>query len=185
MASNEFNYASLLIKVQPGNEANVLAELAGIWNRIYPEKPLEFNWLEEMVKSQYEKERTQTQLFFFFAVLMLFLAVLGVFGLVVHATEQRVQEIGVRKVLGASVSSILHLFSADYLKLVAVALTIASPIAWFGMNSWLNDFAYKISLQWWMFLGAGLLTAIVAMATVSVRVIWAAQLNPVKSLRSE
>jgi len=185
LASNEFNYASLLVKVKPGNEAAVLNELTGIWNQFYPEKPLEFDWLDEMVKSQYETERIQAKLFFFFALLMLFLAVLGVFGLVVHATEQRIQEIGVRKVLGASIISILHLFSVDYLKLVGVALLVASPLAWYGMNSWLNDFAYKISLQWWMFIGAGIGAAIVALATVSVRVVWAARLNPAKSLRSE
>ncbi|WP_057937987.1 ABC transporter permease [Algoriphagus resistens] len=146
---------------------------------------MEFEWVDDMVKSQYEKEQAQAHLFTFFSVLMLFLAALGIFGLVVHATEQRVKEIGVRKVLGASAGSIVQLFSLDYIKLVVIALMIASPIAWYGMNLWLSGFAYKISLQWWMFVGAGLLAAILALSTVGVRVLWTARINPVNSLRSE
>lgn len=129
MVSNEFNYASVLIKVQEGREGDVLAGLNTLWNGFYSEKPMEFEWVDDMVKSQYEKEQAQAHLFTFFSVLMLFLAALGIFGLVVHATEQRVKEIGVRKVLGASAGSIVQLFSLDYIKLVVIALMIASPIA--------------------------------------------------------
>lgn len=185
MVSNEFNYASVLIKVQEGKEGGVLAGLNTLWNGFYSEKPIEFEWVDDMVKSQYEKEQTQAHLLTFFSVLMLFLAALGIFGLVVHATEQRVKEIGVRKILGASAGSIVQLFSLDYIKLVLIALMIASPIAWYGMNSWLSEFAYKISLQWWMFAGAGLLATTLALSTVSVRVLWTARINPVNSLRSE
>ncbi|EAZ82814.1 ABC transporter [Algoriphagus machipongonensis] len=185
MTGNEFNYASVLIKLQEGKEGQVLSGINTIWSEIYSEKPLKFEWVDELVNKQYEKEQTQAQLFTFFSVLMLILAALGVFGLVVHATEQRVKEIGVRKVLGASAGNIVQLFSMDYMKLVGIALIIASPIAWQGMNTWLDGFAYKISLQWWMFAGAGMVAAVLALITVIVRVLWTTRINPVNSLRSE
>ncbi|WP_084421122.1 ABC transporter permease [Algoriphagus vanfongensis] len=185
MANNDFNYASVLIKVQDGTESQVLDAVGMIWKEFYDVKPFKFEWVDELVNKQYDKEHRQAQLFTFFSGLMLFLASLGVFGLVVHATEQRVKEIGVRKVLGASGFSIVQLFSLDYLKLVLVSLLIASPIAWYLMNIWLLDFAYKISLQWWMFVGAGCLAGVLALATVSARVLWTAHINPVNSLRSE
>ena len=141
--------------------------------------------MDDLVKKQYDKEHRQAQLFTLFSGLMLFLASLGVFGLVVHATEQRVKEIGVRKVLGASSVSIVQMFSIDYIKLVLASLLIASPVAWYLINIWLLDFAYKISLQWWMFVGAGFLAGILALATVSARVLWTAHSNPINSLRSE
>ncbi len=185
MASNELNYASMLIKIQEGNEAAVIRDLTILWNRFYPEKPLEYDWLDELVRNQYEKEMMQAQLFSFFSILMLFLAALGIFGLVVHATEQRIKEIGVRRVLGASVGSIVGLFSVDYMKLVGIALLVASPLAWYGMNRWLEEFAYRISLQWWMLIGAGIIAALVALLTVIARVLWTAGINPVNSLRAD
>jgi putative ABC transport system permease protein len=185
MANNEFKYASVLIKVQDGTESQALDAVGAIWKEFYDAKPFKFEWVDDLVKKQYDKEHRQAQLFTIFSGLMLFLASLGVFGLVVHSTEQRVKEIGVRKVLGASAVSIVQMFSIDYLKLVLVSLLIASPIAWYLMNIWLLDFAYKISLQWWMFVGAGFLAGFLALATVSARVLWTAHSNPIHSLRSE
>ncbi|MCE7057448.1 ABC transporter permease [Algoriphagus sp. AGSA1] len=185
LRSNEMSYASLLIKVREGSEAGILRDLTRIWSQFYPEKPMEYNWLDELVNGQYEKEKMQAQLFSFFAVLMLFLAALGVFGLVVHTTEQRIKEIGVRKVLGASLGNILYLFTLDYMMLVAIGLLIASPLAWYGMNRWLEGFAYRISLQWWMFVGAGAIALAVTLFTVGVQVWRSASINPAHSLRSE
>tara|TARA_R110002020_G_scaffold290096_1_gene505544 strand:- start:59 stop:1861 length:1803 start_codon:yes stop_codon:yes gene_type:complete len=185
MANSGFTYASVLIKVKNGAESQVLEAVGAIWKEFYDVKPFKFEWVDDLVNKQYEKEHNQAQLFTIFSGLMLFLASLGVFGLVVHATEQRVKEIGVRKVLGASAVSIVQIFSIDYLKLVLVSLLIASPVAWYLMNIWLLDFAYKISLQWWMFAGAGFLACILALATVSARVLWTAHINPINSLRSE
>ncbi|WP_268036529.1 ABC transporter permease [Algoriphagus sp. PAP.12] len=185
MANNDFNYASVLIKFKEGTESQVLGAVGAIWKSFYDVKPFKFEWVDDLVKKQYDKEHRQAELFTFFSGLMLFLACLGVFGLVVHATEQRVKEIGVRKVLGASAVSIVQIFSWDYLKLLLVSLLIASPIAWYLMNHWLLDFAYKISLEWWMFAGAGFLAGSLALATVSVRVLWTAHINPIHSLRSE
>ena len=114
-----------------------------------------------------------------------FIACLGLFGLATFTAEQRTKEIGVRKVLGASVASVVALLSKDFLKLVGIAILIASPIAWYGMNRWLQDFAYKIDIEWWVFALAGLLAIGIALLTISFQSIKAALMNPVKSLRSE
>ncbi len=113
------------------------------------------------------------------------IACLGLFGLAAFTTHQRTKEIGVRKVLGASVTSIVALLSKDFLRLVLIAIMIASPIAWYAMSRWLQDFAYKIDIGWWVFVVAGALATLVAFATVSFQSIKAALMNPVKSLRTE
>ena len=120
-----------------------------------------------------------------FAGLCVFIACLGLFGLSAFTAEARTKEIGVRKVLGASVSSIVALLSKDFLKLVLIAILIASPIAWWAMNRWLQDFTYRISIEWWVFALAGLLAVGIALLTVSFQSVKAALMNPVKSLRSE
>ena len=120
-----------------------------------------------------------------FAGLTIFIACLGLFGLAAFTAEARTKEIGVRKVLGASVASILTLLSKDFLKLVLIAIVIASPIAWYIMTWWLQDFAYKITIEWWVFALAGLLAVGIALLTVSFQSVKAALMNPVKSLRSE
>jgi putative ABC transport system permease protein len=125
------------------------------------------------------------QLFSFFSILTMALAALGVFGLIVHTVQHRTKEIGVRKVLGAPVSSIVRLLSSDLLKLVIVAIVVAIPLAWYAMNIWLEDFAYRITINWWIFALAGLLAMIIAFLTISFQTVKAALANPVKSLRSE
>ena len=121
----------------------------------------------------------------YFAFIAIFICCLGLLGLVMFTAEQRIKEIGVRKVLGASVTSIIALLSKDFIKLVAVAILIASPLAWWAANNWLTGFAYRISISWWMFLLAGFLAMVIALATISVQAIKAAMGNPVKSLRTE
>ena len=120
-----------------------------------------------------------------FAGLAILVACIGLFGLATFTAEQRTKEIGVRKVLGASVVSIVALLSTDFLKLVIVAIVVASPVAWYAMNRWLNDFAYKIDIEWWVFALAGLLAVGIALLTVSFQSIKAALMNPAKSLRTE
>ncbi|HMC86664.1 MAG TPA: FtsX-like permease family protein, partial [Chitinophagaceae bacterium] len=129
-------------------------------------------------------QRTGT-LFISFAVFAIFIACLGLFGLVTYAAEQRIKEIGVRKVLGASVSEIVAMISKDFIKLVLIAFVIAFPTGWWMMNKWLESFAYRINISWWVFAVAGLLTLAIALITVSLQAIKAALANPVKSLRSE
>lgn len=181
----DMEYAYALIKVTPGSESQVMQGVGQLWRQFHPEKPLKLEWLDDMVSAQYEKETNQAQLFTVFSALTLFLAALGLFGLVVHATEQRVKEIGVRKVLGASVSSIVRLFAADYIKLVVFALLAASPIAWWAMNKWLEDFAYRIDVEWCVFALAGLVAGAIALVTVVWQAARAAVANPVESLRDE
>lgn len=178
-------YANLLVKVKAGSEAHVLKAVNDIWKRLFLVSPIGINWLDDMVQQQYVKEQKQQTLFALFSGLALFLAALGVFGLIVHATEQRVKEIGVRKVLGASVTGIVKMLSGDFVKLVFIAILIASPIAWWAMDNWLQDFAYRIDMEWWMFALAGMVAVAIALLTVSFQAVKAALANPVDSLRDE
>lgn len=139
----------------------------------------------DMVNDQYKKEATLQQLFTFFTSLSMFLAALGILGLIIHATEQRRKEIGVRKVLGATVTSIVRLFSVDFLKLILLALVVATPVAWWLMSRWLTDFAYRTRISPWMFGAAGLATIAIALIAISLQAVKAAVDNPIKSLRTE
>lgn len=125
------------------------------------------------------------KVFFYFAILTIFIACLGLFGLVSYTTEQRVKEIGIRKVLGASVSGIVVLLSKDFLKLVFISLIIASPIAWFIMKNWLQGFAYRSSIEWWVFAFAAILAVGITMVTVSIQSVRAAVSNPMESLSTK
>jgi len=125
------------------------------------------------------------KVFAIFSGFAIFIACLGLLGLSLFATTQRTKEIGVRKVLGASVSNIVMLLSKDFIKLVIIAFVIASPVAWFVMHNWLQDFAYRINISWWIFIAAGLLAVVIALATISFQAIKAAIANPVRSLRTE
>lgn len=184
-AENFIPYAGMLIKTRPGTEQVVLNRLQKMWTEFYPNKLLAVNRVEEMVASQYKAESKLQQLFAFFSGLSMFLAAMGVFGLIVQFTEQKIKEIGIRKVLGASITSLVLLFSRSFLKIVVVAIVIASPIAWLLMNKWLEDFAYRITIEWWVFALAGILALMIALLTVSVQAAKAAIANPAKSLRTE
>jgi putative ABC transport system permease protein len=150
-ADNTLNYGGMLIRVKPGSERQVTTAINKLWRQFYPNKLLDIKYVDDMLAEQYKSESKLQQLFAFFGGLSMFLAVLGIFGLVVQATEQRVKEIGIRKVLGASIQSIIGLFSIDFFKLIVIAILIASPIAWLLMNKWLMDFAYRIHINWWVF----------------------------------
>lgn len=170
---------------QGGRIQDKLAELERIYKASYPANPFEFYFADDNYNKQYQSEQQYGQVFTLASALAIFIACLGLFGLAAFTTEQRTKEIGVRKVLGASVSSIVTLLSKDFLKLVLIAIVIASPIAWYAMNNWLQAFAYKIDIEWWMFALAGLLAIGIALLTVSLQSVKAALANPVKSLRSE
>ncbi|GAB3895763.1 ABC transporter permease [Spirosoma agri] len=170
---------------QGGRIQDKLAELERLYKASYPGNPFEFYFADENYNRQYQSEQQYGQVFTLASVLAIFIACLGLFGLVAYTTEQRTKEIGVRKVLGASITSIVALLSKDFLKLVLVAIGIASPLAWWGMNSWLQTFAYKVGFEWWIFALAALLATGIAVATVSFQSIKAALMNPVKSLRSD
>src|SRR6185295_5670497 len=142
-----------------------------------------YTFLDADFNKMYDAELRTGTLFITFAVFAIFIACLGLFGLVTYAAEQRIKEIGIRKVLGASVSEIVTMISKDFVKLVLIGFLIAFPIAWWMMNKWLQSFAYRINISWWVFALTGLLTITIALITVSFQAIKAAIGNPVKSLR--
>ncbi|MCM4161483.1 FtsX-like permease family protein [Antarcticibacterium flavum] len=184
-AESPLPYSGMLIRTRPGAEQQVIEQLQRTWQEFYPDKLLEVNRVDEQIAAQYEAESKLQQLFAFFSGLSMFLAAMGIFGLIVQITQQHVKEIGIRKVLGASINSIVMLYSKSFFKIVVVAILIASPIAWYAMQNYLEDFAYRIALEWWMFALAGFMAIFIALVTVSLQAVKAAVVNPVKSLRTE
>jgi len=150
-----------------------------------PSQPFSYSFMDEDFNKLYSNEQRTAKLFISFAILAILIACLGLFGLITYAAEQRVKEIGIRKVLGASVGNISGMLSKDFLKLVLISAAIAFPVAWWAMHKWLEDFAYRVSIGWWVFAIAGVLALIIALATVSFQAIKAALANPVRSLRTE
>jgi len=185
LANRSAQYGGMLLRVQPGTEKSVIIALNKLWKQLFPAKLLEINRIEDLLAQQYEAEDRLRQFFTFFSSLTMLLSALGIFGLVVQAAEQRAKEIGIRKVLGASVAGIVQLLTGDFVKLVLLALIVASPVAWYTMNAWLQSFAYKIDMEWWMFVLAGLVALSIALLTVSFQSIKAALTNPVKSLANK
>ncbi|WP_373512725.1 ABC transporter permease [Persicitalea sp.] len=179
------NNGAMLVKVKTRDIPALLASVEKQWDALAVDAPIAYSFLEENFNATYRAEQKTGRILGLFAGLTIFVACLGLFGLATFTAEQRTKEIGVRKVLGASVSGIVALLSKDFLKLVAISIVIASPIAWYAMNAWLQDFAYKIDIGWWVFALAGLLAVGIALFTVSFQSIRAALANPVESLRSE
>jgi ABC-type antimicrobial peptide transport system permease subunit len=159
--------------------------LEEVYKRINPNYPFAYQFLDQEYARLYRSEQVMAALARVFAGLAIIISCLGLLGLVMFSAEQRTREIGIRKVLGASVSGIIALLSRDLLKLVLLAIILASPVAWLTMNRWLADFAYKVDLEWWIFVSAGLLTVCIALLTIGFQSIKAALMNPVKSLRAE
>ncbi|HEY6901221.1 MAG TPA: FtsX-like permease family protein, partial [Puia sp.] len=150
-----------------------------------PGMPFSYTFMDSDFEKLYHTDQRTGRLFITFAVFAILIACLGLFGLVTYAAEQRTKEIGIRKVLGAPVRSIVVMLSGDFARLVAIAALIAFPVAGWAMNSWLQSFAYRVSLEWWAFVAAGLITTFIALLTVSLQTIRAALANPVKSLKTE
>ena len=163
----------------------LMKQIEAKWKQLAPGQPFSYQFMDDSFDDMYRAEQRIGTIALTFAALAILIACLGLFGLAAFMAEQRTKEIGVRKVLGASVTSIIGLLSKDFLKLVLIAILIASPLAWYAMNQWLKDFAYKIDIEWWMFALAGILAVGIALLTVSFQSIKAALMNPVKSLRSE
>ena len=184
-AANTFGRISVKITGNKDNIATALAHLEKTWKAYLPEVPFNYNFLDEKFEQLYQSEQRQSTLFTVFSGIAIFIACLGLLGLSSFSISQRIKEIGIRKVLGASTTGLVRLLSIDFLRLIAFAALIAFPIAWLAMHNWLSDFAYRISIQWWVFGLAGLLAAVVALVTISFQALKAALANPVKSLRSE
>ncbi|MGF7081877.1 ABC transporter permease [Mucilaginibacter sp. UYCu711] len=176
---------NLYIRVSRGNMQASLNYITQVFGKFDNENKPEFHFLDQNFAAQYQTEQKQGTILLVFTILAISIACLGLFGLVTFTAEQRVKEIGIRKTLGASVASIVQLLSTDLMRLVIIAMLIACPIAWLAMDKWLQGFAYKIDISWWVFLLAGSAAALVALATISIQSIKAALANPVKSLKGE
>ena len=176
---------NLVLRLDPARSREVLAKLEQDLEAIPSRRSFSYTYMDELVEKQYWLMDGILKMSNYVALLTVFIAAMGLFGLVALFARQRVKEIGIRKVLGASVLDITSLLSRDFLKLVMLSILVATPIAWYAMHRWLQDFAYRIELSWWFFAAAGLLALMIALATVSVQAIKAAKANPVKNLRSE
>lgn len=167
------------------NIPETMKQIEAVFLNALPQSAFDYTFLDEHLNTLYRTEQRTAGIVLVFSLLSVFICCLGLFGLAAFAAEQRRKEIGVRKVLGASVLSITGLLNRDFLKLMILSIVIASPIAYYFMQAWLSDFAYRIELQWWMFVVAGLMAVAVAFLTVSFQSMRAALANPVQSLRSE
>lgn len=181
----EFGGGNILVKLAGNDIAGTLRQVEATWKKLAPNYPFEYQFMDEEFNKLYNNETRTGQIFTVFTVLSILLACLGLFGLSAFTTAQRTKEIGIRKVLGASVPGLIFLLSKDFLKLVLIAILIASPLAWYAMNTWLDEFAYKVSVEWWVFALTALLAIGIAFLTVSFQSLKAAWMNPVRSLRSE
>jgi ABC-type antimicrobial peptide transport system permease subunit len=179
------NVSYVLMRVEGSRMQNAIAHMESVYRKFLPGYPMEYHFLDEEFEKQYKSEIIVGQLTNYFSGLGIFIACLGLLGLAMSTAEQRTREIGIRKVLGASVTNLVALLSKDFLKLVVVAFVIATPVAWYLVQTWLGKFAYKIDVHWWIFGIAGLLALLIALLTVSFQSIKSAMTNPVKSLRSE
>lgn len=182
---DRINDAYLSVKIRPETLPQTLAAVQALWRTQFPDIVFRYTFLDQHFAAQYRAEQQFETVFGLFAGLAALVACLGLFGLATFTAEQRTKEIGVRKVLGASVASIVALLSKEFLKLVLVAVVIASPVAWYAMHRWLQGFAYRIDIAWWVFVVAGALTVGIALLTVGFQSVKAALTNPVKSLRNE
>ncbi|NEM97049.1 ABC transporter permease [Pontibacter burrus] len=200
----DFNYTSLHSKIEPlviqldphfGKlvvrlEANTplaatLSDMEDIWRKYFPGYPMDYSFLDESFHQQYQAEEKMLTIFTFFALLTIVIACMGLFGLASYMAEQRTKEIGIRKVLGGSVTDIVVLLTGNFATLVVIAIVLAVPVAWYAMDTWLQNFAYRTELSWWQFVAAGMGALAIALLTVSYQALKAATTDPVKALRAE
>jgi len=175
----------LIFKVKTADIKSLLATMKTKWDQFNTGEPFNFTFMDDLYNKTYAAEQNTGTILNIFALLTILVACLGLFGLATYTAEQRTKEIGIRKVLGASVTSVTKMLSKDFIKLVFIACLIAFPLSWWAMNKWLQSFAYRIQISWWIFLAAGIIAILIAVITVSFQAIKAAMANPVKSLRSE
>jgi putative ABC transport system permease protein len=182
----EYEYFGVIVaRTQPGKTKEALESLSTVYKDINPNYPFAYQFVDQEYKKLYSSELIISTLSVVFAVVAIGISCLGLLGLVMFSAEQRIKEFGVRKVLGASLGQLVALFAADFVKLILVAFLIAAPLGWLAMRSWLEDFAYRIDLSWWIFILAGLSSLAIALFTLSYEAFKTAVANPVKSLRSE
>ena len=182
---HRYGISHVIVSVNSKDYKALLSKIESIWRKDLPAVPFEYTFLDDEVQKQYSAEITLSRIINLFTIMAIFISCLGLFGLAAFSAEQRKKEIGVRKVLGASVTGIVQLLSKDFLILVGIAIIIATPLSWWLMHKWLQAFVYRIDISWWMFALAGCIAVLIALITVSFQAIRAAVANPVKSLRTE
>jgi predicted permease len=185
IATNATMYRQASIKLATTNIASTMQEIKKIWQQTFPDYVYEYSFLDDKIASFYEQENQLSQLYKIFAAIAIFLSCLGLYGLASFMAVQRIKEVGIRKVLGATSANIVYLFSKEFIILIAIAFAIATPIAWYYMHRWLQNYAYRIDVSWWIFLVGGIAAIVIALVTISFQAIKAAIANPVKSLRTE
>jgi putative ABC transport system permease protein len=183
---NPGNYFSYMtVSVTSSDYKSLLSKIETVWKKNLPGIPFSYAFLDQEVQKQYQAEISLSNIINSFTIMAILISCLGLFGLAAFSAEQRQKEIGIRKVLGASVAGVVGLLSREFVWLVGIAFVLATPLSWWAMHKWLQGFAYKVPVSWWMFAIAGVLSIIIALFTVSFQAIKAALANPVKSLRSE
>ena len=185
MDVNVPRFTEFAIRIRPFGVPATIAAIRQLWDRYFPERVFEYSFLDENINAQYKAQENLSRLVRYFAVIAIFISCTGLFGLASFMAAQRTREIGIRKVLGATVSSLVALLYRDFLRLVVLALLIAAPLSWWAMDRWLHDFAYRTNLSWWIFAAAGVLAVTVSLITVGIQGFRAARVSPVKSLRNE
>jgi putative ABC transport system permease protein len=182
---NETSLKWVLVKTETANFENVLGEMETVWKAFNKSTPFVYNFVDKETEKLIAEERRLANISVVFTTLAILISCLGLFGLISFMAEQKKKEIGIRKVLGASVSSVMKMLTKDFFVLIIIALFIATPLAYYLMENWLQDFTYRISISWWVFAFAGSATLLVTLATVSFQAIKAATANPVDALRTE
>ncbi|RBL93695.1 ABC transporter permease [Chitinophaga flava] len=182
---NPRNAAILSVRLAPGDHLAQLAGIEKVWNNIVPDNPINYSFVDQDLRAIYAEEQMMGNIFSIFSGLAVFIACMGLLGLSMLISRQRTKEIGIRKVLGASVANVSALLSRDFLKLVLLGICIGSPIAWYGMEKWLQHFAFRIIVQWWVFVLTAVVVVLIALLTVSFQAVRTALVNPVKSLKTE
>jgi len=172
-------------KVNTGNIKELVTKIEDKWKTMAPAMPFNYKFLDDEFDNMYRVEQRTGQLGMSFAIIAILIACLGLFGLVTYMTEQRIKEIGIRKVLGSTITNLVAMLSKDFLRLVLVSMAFAIPIAWWAMNRWLQDFVYRINISWWVFVAAGVIALMISLITISFTAFKAAIANPVKCLRTE
>ena len=185
IATNATMYRQASIKLATPNIAASMQSIKKIWQQTFPNHVYEYRFLDDKIESFYKQENQLAQMYKIFAAIAIFLSCLGLYGLASFMAVQRIKEVGIRKVLGATAGSIVYLFSKEFIILISIAFLIATPLAWYFMNKWLQDYAYRINISWGLFASGGLVAIIIALTTISYQAIKAAIANPVKSLRAE
>ena len=185
ITTNITMYRQATIKLSATNIASAMQSIKKVWQKAFPDYVYEYKFLDDKIAGFYQQESQLSALYKIFAAIAIFLSCLGLYGLASFMAAQRIKEVGIRKVLGATAGNIVYLFSKEFIILIAIAFAIATPLSWYFMHQWLQDYAYRINISWWLFAAAGIAAIVIALVTVSFQAIKAAMANPVKSLRTE